>query len=218
MKKSLELDPKNSETLNMLAYCNAMSGKSAQAWPLFEKALKLDPLNHLIYSFMSCMNMYEGKFKTALEYSRKHSQLEPENPLMRVMHSYLLAYTNRIDNACNNIDQLFKDIPQSPFAQLGMFFKHALQGNKAEALKSVTEELKAAMKDDNLYPLLMADCYSLIGEKDEAIDRVENATQWGFINYHYLNEHAPFLENIRGEERFKKLMERVKYEWENFEV
>ncbi len=28
----------------------------------------------------------------------------------------------------------------------------------------------------------------------------------------------PFLENIRGEERFKKLMERVKYEWENFEI
>ncbi len=26
------------------------------------------------------------------------------------------------------------------------------------------------------------------------------------------------LENIRGEERFKKLMERVKHEWENFEV
>ena len=28
----------------------------------------------------------------------------------------------------------------------------------------------------------------------------------------------PFHENIRGEERFKKFMERVKVEWENFEV
>jgi len=27
-----------------------------------------------------------------------------------------------------------------------------------------------------------------------------------------------FIENIRGEPRFKKLMERVKHEWENFEV
>jgi len=26
-----------------------------------------------------------------------------------------------------------------------------------------------------------------------------------------------FLANIRGEERFKKLMEQVKYEWEHFE-
>jgi hypothetical protein len=29
---------------------------------------------------------------------------------------------------------------------------------------------------------------------------------------------AEGLANIRGEPRFKKLMERVKYEWEHFEV
>jgi hypothetical protein len=28
----------------------------------------------------------------------------------------------------------------------------------------------------------------------------------------------PLLENIRGEARFKKLMEWVKHEWEDFEV
>jgi hypothetical protein len=33
-----------------------------------------------------------------------------------------------------------------------------------------------------------------------------------------LAELDPFLANIRGEERFKKLMERVKYEWEHFMV
>ena len=40
----------------------------------------------------------------------------------------------------------------------------------------------------------------------------------GFINYPFLSKYNTFLDNIRGEERFKKLMERVKYEWENFEV
>jgi len=217
-KKSLKLDPNNSETLNMLAYQYAISGKSPKAEPLFRDAFKLDPLNPLIYGFMSAMHWYEGRFEAAIEYIRKHLQLDLGNPLVRVMYSYLLAYTNRLDDAYNNIDQLFKDVPLSPWAQLGVFLKHALQGINEEALESVTEELKSAMSDNNLYPLLMADCYSLIGEKDEAIDWVENATQWGFINYDYLNKHAPFLENIRCEERFKKLMERVKHEWENFEV
>jgi hypothetical protein len=56
------------------------------------------------------------------------------------------------------------------------------------------------------------------------MDQIENAFEWlenavdgGFINYPYMNSIDPFLENIRGEERFKKLMERVKYEWEHFE-
>ncbi len=30
--------------------------------------------------------------------------------------------------------------------------------------------------------------------------------------------HYKIFENIRGEPRFKKLMERVKHEWENFEA
>jgi hypothetical protein len=47
---------------------------------------------------------------------------------------------------------------------------------------------------------------------------LENAIKMGLINYPLLAEKDPFLNNIRREPRFKKLMERVKYEWENFEV
>jgi len=64
----------------------------------------------------------------------------------------------------------------------------------------------------------IADCYALIDEKEQSLKWIERAIEWGLINYPFLSEIDPFLENIRGEERFKKLMERVKYEWENFEV
>jgi len=47
---------------------------------------------------------------------------------------------------------------------------------------------------------------------------LEHAVDRGNFDYPFFNEYDPFLENICGEERFKKLMERVKYEWENFEV
>jgi len=39
----------------------------------------------------------------------------------------------------------------------------------------------------------------------------------GFYSYS-LMEVDSFLADIQGEERIKKLMERVKYEWEHFEV
>jgi hypothetical protein len=47
---------------------------------------------------------------------------------------------------------------------------------------------------------------------------MEKAVNIGFINYPMFAEKDPFFENIRSEPRFKKLMERVKHEWENFEV
>ena len=217
-KKSLEFDPRNSETLNMLAYQYAISGKNSLSAPMFRDAFKLDPFNPMIYAFFSAAELYEGRFENSKEFNLKHLQLDPKNPLARVLNSFVLAYNNQPDDAINNIDQLLKDDPQSTFSQLGIFLKHALQGNKDEAIKSVTDSLKTALRDNNLYPLFMADCYSLINEKETAIDWVENSTQWGFINYNYLNQHAPFLENIRGEPKFKKLMKRVKKEWEEFEV
>jgi len=89
---------------------------------------------------------------------------------------------------------------------------------KEDALKFVTPELTEASKWDDLYSLYMAECYSIINEPEQALFWLENTIHYGIINYPFLNEYDPFLENIRGEERFKKLMERVKYEWENFEV
>jgi len=65
----------------------------------------------------------------------------------------------------------------------------------------------------------MGDCYALLDKKEEAIDWLEHAAlNRGFINYPLLAEKDPFLANIRSEPRFQKLMERVKKEWEEFEV
>ena len=64
----------------------------------------------------------------------------------------------------------------------------------------------------------MATFYSYLDDKEQSIDWLENAVDRGFINYPFLSEHDKLLRNIRGEERFKKLIEKVKHEWENFEV
>lgn len=66
--------------------------------------------------------------------------------------------------------------------------------------------------------MIMGENYALLNEYTTALDWLENAINRGFINYPFLNEIDSFLENIRGEERFKKLRARVKHEWENFEV
>ena len=65
---------------------------------------------------------------------------------------------------------------------------------------------------------LGAGFYSLLDDKEEALRWLEHAIDRGWINYPLFAETDPFLENIRGEERFQQLMARVKYEWEHFEV
>jgi hypothetical protein len=57
-----------------------------------------------------------------------------------------------------------------------------------------------------------------VNEPKEALRWLEEAVDWGFINYRFLTEHDRFLDNIREEEGFKKLLARVKHEWETFKV
>ena len=64
----------------------------------------------------------------------------------------------------------------------------------------------------------MAEGYAYIGETDNALMWLEHAFEKGWINYPWLSKIDPWLQNLRSEERFKQLMERVKYEWEHFEV
>jgi hypothetical protein len=95
--------------------------------------------------------------------------------------------------------------------------KNAWEGNSAEAEDIVTPDFEAKTKRDIQYSWLVAGGCALLGEKEKALDWLENSVNLGFINYPYLSEHDPFLESLRGEKRFEELMERVKYEWESFD-
>ena len=117
--------------------------------------------------------------------------------------------------------QLTKDHKDAPKHMLGvtiLFLKYALQGEKEKALQLFSEDERRIAWNDFMWPWFMAGCFSLIGEKGEALRWLEHAIDKGWCNYPLFSELDPFLANLRGEERFQKLMERVKKEWEEFEI
>ena len=89
---------------------------------------------------------------------------------------------------------------------------------KEEALNQITCEVYDHALHDCEWATALIECYAISEENEKALDLLEHSVNGGLINYPFLNEYNPFLENIRGEPRFKILMERVKHEWKNFEV
>jgi len=81
----------------------------------------------------------------------------------------------------------------------------------------MTPDFRKICQRDTEYSYCVAQAFALLNEKKEALDWLENAVNRVYINYPFISKYAPFLDNIRGEERFKKFMERVKCEWEHFE-
>ena len=58
--------------------------------------------------------------------------------------------------------------------------------------------------------MFMAEGYSLLGQTDEALEWAENQVRLGDINYPALSQYDPFLDNVRGDPRFQRLMTQVK--------
>jgi tetratricopeptide (TPR) repeat protein len=217
-KKSLELDPANPDSMMWLGWVYAHSGKTENAKPLYKKLLDIDPLNPLNHFFAATVPIMEGRFDQALGELLEARRTQEANPLYLYWQALCLAYSLRLEESRSLFDSIVKEQPATTWAQLSLLFVHALDKKKAEVLQLISEDFKRMMEGDEIFPIWMAEIYALINEKSEAVDWIEHGVNCGFINYPFLMEYDASLANIRGEPRFQKLMERVKYEWEHFEV
>jgi non-specific serine/threonine protein kinase len=218
LKHALAVKPDDPDALRDLAIVYIYYvGKISAALPLVERKMRIDPLNPDTLLIHGASYVYDGRSDLALVPLRKCYQIDPENPWAIASYSYALAYNKQYDEAFSVIDQAAKTSPDNAFTKSAILLKCALQQDKEKALREMTPVLQETFKRDAGFSFLVSEAMALFGEKKESMDWLENAVNRGFINYPLLAEKDPFLANIRGEERFKKLMERVKYEWEHFE-
>jgi TolB-like protein len=219
LKKYLSFNPNDLDALWWLGIIYFNTGKQHAIIPIAERLTNIDPFHSSGSFFYAWFYLLNGQFSESLEKGYQCYKLASEQPNIMLFFSRILAYNNQLEEAYTICDDIVKKYPTNLFAPVGQCYKFALQGDKEKTIKAISDGVKEKARYKNLYlAVIMAECDALIGEKDEAITSLECAVNLGAVNYPWYNEIDPFLENIRGEKRFKKLMERVKHEWENFEV
>jgi tetratricopeptide (TPR) repeat protein len=218
-KRAFELNPSDSETMLWLFYILSFHlGRNSLAVPLVKRVFEIDPLNPVIYCFSASYYYMEGNIEKALENFKKWHEMAPDSVVATWYYSMFMGWNHDYQGAYDFIDHFCQKNPENFFAKVLLLFKYCLQHNKEAALPLFTEEIKQVGWNDYGFSWYISNYYAMIEEKDESLKWLERAVEWGLINYPLLSEIDPIIETIRGEERFKKLMERVKYEWENFEV
>ena len=218
IKKAFKLDPKDADVLMMMGFIYNLVGKPEEAKPHARCAIEVDPLNPIAYSAEWWVNLSEGRLDRALETGYNMYCVDKDNPLSIWVYAHGFACNNKIKEATMLFDSLDDKYPGQFITMISKALRHAINNQKNEALNSITDHIQKAAEIDHVWAWWLADVYALIGEKDKAIDYVERATRDIFINYPFFSKHDPLLKNIRDEDRFKKLMEEVKYKWENFEI
>jgi serine/threonine protein kinase/tetratricopeptide (TPR) repeat protein len=216
-KRALAANPSEPDALFRLGLLYLIIGKTSKALPLYERFRKTDPLNPNVYFSQGAPLFYDGQFALALDLYRKQYQSDPHNPSNGFLFPLVLAYNKELEEALSIIDKSASENPDNVFSKFGLLLKYGLLKDKEKAFQILTPDFLKTCRRDEMWSYNVADAFALLGEKKEALDWLENAVNRGFINYPFINQHDWFLDNIRGEERFKKLMERVKYKWEHFE-
>ena len=218
LKIALAGNPNDVEALKIIALLAVVSaGKHAAAAPFMQRAKEIDPLDSWNWLLQGCFHLYGGEYDLALEPFRHYYELAPENPMAQFLYALSLMYEGAMEEAFSIVDRSAETAPDNVCTKFGLLMKHGLLKEWEKAFEAMTPDFQKTCRRDFEWSYHVAVPLAVLNAKEEAFDWLENAVSKGFINYPEL-ERNRFLDNIRGEERFKKLMERVKHEWEHFEV
>ncbi|MFH1763332.1 MAG: hypothetical protein ABIF09_03980 [Gemmatimonadota bacterium] len=217
LKLALEADPDDVQALwGMIVICLYV-GRPQDAYPLARRLRGLDPLDGYALWPLPAVFLFDGKYDVALREFRKLHEMDREHPGWLAWYALALAYNEEVDEAAALIEPCARAHPNEVHTKLALIQIRALRGDKQGVLRELDGPFYEWSRE-RAWATRVAAAFALLGEKKEALDWLEHAVNHGFINYPLLSEGDPWLENIRGEERFKELMVGVKREWETFEV
>ena len=217
-QKALDIEPNNPEALDHLIWMYGDIGKTHKSYDLIEKLLSIDPLTSHNQWAKGWTLLVEGKFEESLPSFRYAHELDPENIAWKFLYAHALLMAKQNEKALEIISPLEENQTDDVFIHFLIFIKNAFLKDRTKTLESLKEEFVKLAEWDEIISLMLAQSFALIGEKEKALYWLENSVNRGFINYPFFEDHDFTLNNLHDEERFKKLLERVKYEWENFEV
>jgi len=217
-KRVLRTDPNNVEARFWLAII--MSGSRPElARAHLHAARELDPLHPLIGWLDGCLLVMSGDFEQAVGVFSESLKSERLPPAVWWL-ALSLAYLGRHEEAVPLFDEAFKGDESSVVFQLCRVYSLVLSNDHEAAWRILRTDLdtRTATHNDFMYALFLAECHTLLGDTKGGLEWLERAVGLGLINYPFLSTHNPFLAPLRTEQGFQQLMERVKREWETFEV
>jgi len=185
MKKVLELQPDSSSSYELLILMYLSFGDYDKATELSQKRLSKFPGDRGAMASAARAELFSGRYTKAQEYVQKTGwqpqELVSLSGMQPVELGYIYSKTGRKDEAREQLQTI-----------LGRLNQRIEQGDESNGIM-----------------FSLAAIHAVQGNKEEALRWLEKAVHTGWRYYNYASRY-PLLENIRDDERFKRLMDDVK--------
>jgi non-specific serine/threonine protein kinase len=218
LKRAIAADPNDSDTLSWYSAVCGLSGKAHAAMPLARRILEIDPLTPVYRFIPGLLSLMGGEFSDALPSFEDAIRLDPTNTMLLWCRGQILALLRRDQDAITQFQAIQQLDTSNYFAQLGAVMQAALNNDREAMDRATTVELLQISEHDPHYSWNLAQCFSLMGDTQNALTWIDKAMSKGFINYPMISRWDPLLAPVRQTPQFDDLVDRLRERWENFEV
>jgi serine/threonine-protein kinase len=212
LEAALEADPDDPDALATLGYLHCLVGRERTGLAYFERLLAIDPLTPLNHGMPGFAAVLQGRFADAVEPYRTFLRMEDDGPFSMMNWVWILGLNGRVDEAAPVLRRMGEKHPGSPFTATARSLHHAFRGEGAAALEAISPDLREAARQTEMFSRFVAECHAAACDVDGALDWLENAVDLGLAHHRFLARVDPLLENVRGEPRFREILERIEAE------
>jgi serine/threonine protein kinase/tetratricopeptide (TPR) repeat protein len=210
IKKAIALSPADAFPYADLGYTYIGLDDLVRAEEWLKKALELQPDLDVATTGLIDLYLALGEYNKAIEEGQTYLSKFPGNPSAYIIESVALAelFSGHYEKA----QEYYQKIGEQPI-ELGYIYWKA--GRKDEAKKLFQENLDRLQKrleqgdESDGIRASMAAIHAIQGNKEEALRWLEKSVDAGCRDYRYISRYPP-LENIRDDERFKRIMDETK--------
>ncbi len=198
-KRAIELNPNYATTHHWYGLFLSTQGRWDQGLEEMEKAQTLDPLSPEITRGVAAALQYKGQYDEAIEHSRRALEMNPNLP--GAHETLTLTYWDKgMHEEAIAQSETWAAVDPRRASVLPVVLRSLASGNRAEAIEAIRGSKQLATFSTALY-------YSLVGEKDSALEWINKA----------INEHDPWVpwiahpvfDPLRDDPRFQDLLRRM---------
>lgn len=210
-RRAVQLDPESAEAHASRGLAESLSKNYQEAEKEFERAIALNPKLFEAYYFYARSRFAQGKMEKAAELFGKASSVNPDDyqSAGHLVTCYRAlgrdADAQRAAEQAIVVSQRHVELYPNDARALYLGAIVAWQLGDRERCLDWSARAMAIDPEETAILYNVACTYSLMGEKEKALDTLEKAVHNGFSHKEWI-ENDPDFTSIRGEPRFKALL------------
>lgn len=209
-QKALEANPNEMAALSWDIDVHQLRGEYAQATEIAQKVLTRSPLFFPARMSYGAMLLEQGDKAGGIRELEKVVEQAPQNLVGVCYFARILLLAGDAQRARNALEKVPAPARKSYLFRLSWATLLALEGKRAEALKTMDADVLKYADNVSFFTADVADFYAVLGEKEKSLDALDRAVRNGDERAEWFQRN-PLLANIRKEPRFKQILDSIAY-------